>query len=85
MDAQERKKEEDEVASLQIPEGFFEFFKLDTEIPSPNAQLVELQELGISFHYSYALHRVGSAGDPKREFESIREARNLTLGMRRTS
>jgi len=76
MDAQER-KEEEKVASLQIPEGFFEFFKSEALIPdapNPEAQLVELQELGISFHYSYALHRVGSAGHPKREFERIREA-----------
>lgn len=62
----EEEKEAQVNSAKATPEGFIDFFRSYGEVPEPPTdRLVELDELGISLHYCYALHRLGTASVAK--------------------
>jgi hypothetical protein len=60
------------------PEGFFELFKDDSDVPalpSDKGQQMRLDELGVSLHFCYPLKRLGTkaeSGEPKLVDEKVR-------------
>jgi hypothetical protein len=62
------------LSSDRTPEGFFEFFRSDDEVPEPPDETqkpMQLDELGISLHYSYPLLSLGISSPKDEERDTI--------------